>query len=537
MISMAPYLPTLFAVPKPFNFLATHFSHSLSLGLAKASPRSNVCSVKAAGYWSTKLSAWTSVRQERWEGDLPVEGHIPDWLNGTYLRNGPGLWELGDHAFDHIFDGYATLVRVTFRRGRATGAHRQIESDAYRAARAHGRPLLREFSQLCAGEPSLLDAVGLATGAALSDNANISVVPLGDGRVVCLTEATKGSIEVRPETLDTIGRFRYTDGLWGLVQSTHPVVTSSELLTIVPDFLRRSYTVVRMASGSNERGSGGEGALPGRPDAGVGALVRHHGELRRRPGDAAPVLGSRRALAAPDAFLHLRLAAGRRELCACHLQVHRNELASVEVPPFITFHFINAYEEKREDGLRIVADCCEYYADPAIVKEFALHRLRSPRADKDPFPDARVARFTIPLDGSPSGDLETALEPEEHGRGVELSTINPAYRGREYRHVYACGARRPCKFFNTLTKIDLVAKEAKNWHEEGAVPSEPFFVGRPGATNEDDGVVISIISTVDGDGYALLLDAATFNEIARVRFPYGLPFGFHGCWIPENILT
>ncbi|KAL6865214.1 hypothetical protein ACP4OV_016365 [Aristida adscensionis] len=65
------------------------------------------------------------------------------------------------------------------------------------------------------------------------------------------------------------------------------------------------------------------------------------------------------------------------------------------------------------------------------------------------------------------------------------------------------------------------------------MPSEPFFVGRPGATNEDDGVVISIISTVDGDGYALLLDAAKFKEIARVRFPYGL--GFHGCWIPDNI--
>jgi len=49
------------------------------------------------------------------------------------------------------------------------------------------------------------------------------------------------------------------------------------------------------------------------------------------------------------------------------------------------------------------------------------------------------------------------------------------------------------------------------------------------------GVVISIVSTMDGDGYALLLDATTFKEIARVRFPYGLPFGFHGCWIPEKI--
>lgn len=38
-----------------------------------------------------------------------------------------------------------------------------------------------------------------------------------------------------------------------------------------------------------------------------------------------------------------------------------------------------------------------------------------------------------------------------------------------------------------MLQIDLVEKKAKNWYEEGAVPSEPFFVPRPGATEEDDG--------------------------------------------------
>lgn len=40
-------------------------------------------------------------------------------------------------------------------------------------------------------------------------------------------------------------------------------------------------------------------------------------------------------------------------------------------------------------------------------------------------------------------------------------------------------------------QLDLVEKKAKNWHEEGAVPSEPFFVARPGATEEDDGKINS----------------------------------------------
>jgi len=67
------------------------------------------------------------------------------------------------------------------------------------------------------------------------------------------------------------------------------------------------------------------------------------------------------------------------------------------------------------------------------------------------------------------------------------SSINPAYQGKEHRYVYACGAQWPCNFFNSLTKIDLLEKGAKNWHEVGSVPSEPFFVARPGGTAEDDG--------------------------------------------------
>lgn len=38
-------------------------------------------------------------------------------------------------------------------------------------------------------------------------------------------------------------------------------------------------------------------------------------------------------------------------------------------------------------------------------------------------------------------------------------------------------------------QIDLFEKKAKNWYDEGSVPSEPLFVARPGATKEDDGML------------------------------------------------
>jgi hypothetical protein len=77
----------------------------------------------------------------------------------------------------------------------------------------------------------------------------------------------------------------------------------------------------------------------------------------------------------------------------------------------------------------------------------------------------------IPVDGSPFGELETVVEPEGHGRGMDMCNINLPFLGKTYRYAYICGARRQCNFSTTLTKIDLLEKMAKKkWHEEGVVP-------------------------------------------------------------------
>ncbi|PUZ54823.1 hypothetical protein GQ55_5G161900 [Panicum hallii var. hallii] len=483
-------------------------------------------------------AAWKSVRQERWEGALEVEGELPLWLDGTYLRNGPGLWNLGDYGFRHLFDGYATLVRVSFRSGRAVGAHRQIESDAYKAARAHGKVCYREFSEVPKPD-GFLSAVGqlasLFSGSSLTDNCNTGVVRLGDGRVLCLTETIKGSIVVDPDTLDTLGKFEFTDKLGGLVHSAHPIVTDTEFWTLIPDLIRPGYSVVRMDAGTNERRLVGRVDCRGGPAPGwvhSFPVTEHYVVVPEMP---LRYCAKNLLRAEPTPLYkfewHLESGSYMHVMCKASGRV----VASVEVPPYVTFHFINAYEETDEDGrvTAIVADCCEHNADTSILDKLRLQNLRS-SAGQDVLPDARVGRFRIPLDGSPFGELESALDPDEHGRGMDMCSINPAHVGKRYRYAYACGARRPCNFPNTLTKVDLVEKTAKNWYEEGAVPSEPFFVPRPGAVEEDDGVAISMVSARDGSAYALVLDAKTFQEVARAKFPYAMPYGLHCCWVPRN---
>lgn len=129
-------------------------------------------------------------------------------------------------------------------------------------------------------------------------------------------------------------------------------------------------------------------------------------------------------------------------------------------------------------------------------------------------------------------------------------------------------------------QIDLEEKTAKNWYHPGGIPTEPFFVPRPGATEEDDGeffnwrkiifgngrysetatkliasfnsyhvsslreiltwkdhrlfagVAISLVSDDNGGGFVLVLNGSDFTELARADLPYGLPYGLHGCWVP-----
>ncbi|XP_059077902.1 carotenoid cleavage dioxygenase 8 homolog B, chloroplastic-like [Cryptomeria japonica] len=374
-------------MPSLYNGLRTKCKVQASVVTSTESIRDEKDIVKGGSTQKSKHVAWQSVARESWEGELAVDGYIPKWLNGTYLRNGPGKFHVGDYNFRHLFDGYSTLVRLHFENGRLIAGHAQLESEAYKAAKNNNKICYREFSEVPKAEnffEYVGDLAGLFSGASLTDNANTGVIRLGDGRVVCLTETMKGSIQINPTTLETMGKFEYTDKLGGLIRSAHPMVFDTEFITLLPDLIKPGYDVVRMLPGTKERTLIGRAALPA----------------------------------------------------------------------------------------------------------------------------------------------------EEHGKGMDMCSVNPKYIGKPYRYAYACGAERPFNFPNTLTKIDLKEKIAKNWYDEGGVPSEPFFVGQPGAEKEDDGVVISLISDGNGDGYALVLDGSTFTEIGRAKVPYGLPYGLHGCWVP-----
>lgn len=213
------------------------------------------------------------------------------------------------------------------------------------------------------------------------------------------------------------------------------------------------------------------------------------------------------------------------------------QIARIPGPAFFTFHHINSYECKDNKKKIVVDICC--FDDHRLVNELYLDKLR-----ENIFPSGTgyLRRFELNLDEN------TCIEPNANARDpigahrysyshslvpvqFELPRISPKLTSKPYRYMYAVRAP-PGRFMDGLIKLDVESKElVASWDEPCSSPSEPIFVPRPDASDdqEDDGVVLSIILDQQAKrSFVLVLDGITFKELGRAYLPIHIPLSFHG---------
>nr|XP_054097536.1 carotenoid-cleaving dioxygenase, mitochondrial isoform X4 [Callithrix jacchus] len=227
--------------------------------------------------------------------------------------------------------------------------------------------------------------------------------------------------------------------------------------------------------------------------------------------------------------------------------------------PFVTFHQINAFEDQ---GCVVIDMCCQ--DNGRTLDVYQLQNLRKTGEGLDQVYNSAVRsfprRFVLPLNVSlnaPKGDNLSPLsytsasavkqadgkiwcshenlyqEDLDKEGGIELPQINYAqFNGKKYRFFYGCGFRH--LLGDSLIKVDVVNKTLKVWREDGFYPSEPIFVPVPGTSEEDGGVVLSVVITPNQNesNFLLVLDAKNFEELGRAEVPVQMPYGFHGTFIP-----
>lgn len=139
------------------------------------------------------------------------------------------------------------------------------------------------------------------------------------------------------------------------------------------------------------------------------------------------------------------------------------------------------------------------------------------------FPRAKFERFVINLGGK-SVDRKTISE-----ENIEMPRINDKCNGCAYRYAYGTSHENQDSFADSIIKIDAHKKSHCHWHQAGCYTTEPIFVAKPGAKEEDDGILLSVVLDAHKkQSFLLVLNAKTMKELARASVEHHIPFTMHG---------
>ena len=451
---------------------------------------------------------FTSQDEETRADRLPVAGEVPAWLTGALVRVTPALLDVGGRGVAHWFDGLAMLNRFGFADGQVSYGSRFIESRAYEGAK-EGE--LRHGGFATDPCRSIFKRVQQVFSPDITDNPNVNLARIGE-RYIAMTE-TPMPVEFDAETLETLGHVEYADKLKAHVTTAHPHHNRErdELVNYVARFSRVSeYVLYGLPAGGASRRV--IARMPVKEPAYMHAfgmsgsyLILAEYPLRVNPLKLAfsgkPFIENYTWRGdEPVKFQVFERATGR----------HRG---TYETDGFFCFHHVNAFER----GGELVLDLCAY-EDATVIDSLYLDET-GPRGK---LPPVQLRRYTVELDG---GGVRS--EPLADGN-LELPRIDYGRRNtRDYSYAYFTGSGED--WIDRLVKVDVRDGTRSEWSEDGCYPGEPVFVREPGTEAEDAGVVLSVVLDARaGRSFLLVLDAGSFEEIARAEAPHHIPFGFHG---------
>nr|AAG15381.1 beta, beta-carotene 15,15'-dioxygenase [Mus musculus] len=501
-----------------------------------------------------------------------VTGSIPAWLQGTLLRNGPGMHTVGESKYNHWFDGLALLHSFSIRDGEVFYRSKYLQSDTYIANIEANRIVVSEFGTMAYPDPcknifSKAFSYLSHTIPDFTDNCLINIMKCGEDFYA--TTETNYIRKIDPQTLETLEKVDYRKYVAVNLATSHPHYDEAgnvlNMGTSVVDKGRTKYVIFK-----------------------IPATVPDSKKKGKSPVKHAEVFCSisSRSLLSPSYYhsfgvtenyvvfleqpfkldiLKMATAYMRGVSWASCMSFDREDKTYIHIidqrtrkpvptkfytDPMVVFHHVNAYEE---DGC-VLFDVIAY-EDSSLYQLFYLANLNKDFEEKSRLTSVpTLRRFAVPLhvdkDAEVGSNLvkvssttATALkekdghvycQPEVLYEGLELPRTNYAYNGKPYRYIFAAEVQWspvPTK----ILKYDILTKSSLKWSEESCWPAEPLFVPTPGAKDEDDGVILSAIVSTDPQKlpFLLILDAKSFTELARASVDADMHLDLHGLFIPD----
>ena len=154
---------------------------------------------------------------------------------------------------------------------------------------------------------------------------------------------------------------------------------------------------------------------------------------------------------------------------------------------------------------------------------------------------AQTYRVRVPFDAS--ADPEPSAVPLIE-TDFEFPTINEARKGLPYCHVFGYENSHSSRDGGAtgfasmaIRKIDTCTGKTISFSRPYHYFLEPFFVPRPGATDEDDGVVLVLAQDGRaGTGVLFALDASDLSVVATAQLPTMTTIKTHGRFLWRDAL-
>ena len=473
-----------------------------------------------------KFAVSAELLEESANKPLIVTGIIPDWLSGTFVRNGPVNVKIDGQTNHHWFDGLAMLHAFSFSKGKVNYSNKFLRTEAYETVFDDGSLHYLGFAvDPCRSIFKSFLSFFIPQAHLPIHNANVNITKLAD-KYVALTEIPL-PVQFDPKTLDTIGVLNYSDTLpkdrsWESAHPHHDNKGRSTINYLIKFGRKSSYTFYSIIDGTDKRKVIAEIPVDKPSYMHSFSVTENYLILTEYPFVVNPF----DLLLKGKPFItnyHWRPERGTRFTI---IDRHTGKLfAQHRTRPFFSFHHVNAFEKGGKIHLDIVT-----YHDAEIITGPTLYVDQDkPNINETP---SQLERFTFsPEMGGINSEVLLPLP-------CEFPRINQDYDGLPYRYIYSTaiseGVIDTNEIINStgLYKLDTTTKQRSEWGEEGCLPGEPVFISAPDATEEDDGVVLAIVADRKfNDSFLLILDGRTFKEIGRAMAPHPIPAGLHAQYI------
>ncbi|XP_032514963.2 carotenoid isomerooxygenase-like [Danaus plexippus] len=473
-----------------------------------------------------------------------VTGKLPSWLQGTLVRNGPGRNKIGDCEYEHVFDGLALLHRFDISEGQVTYQCKFVKSETYKKNMAANRIVVTEFGTTAVPDPcrSIFDRISstFRLNRDRTDNTAVSIYPFGD-QIYAMTEVPV-IYEIDPRNLETVGKKEIEKSLI-VCHTAHPhVMPNGDVYNLgMSKTNGLKHVVVKFTySDKGDMFESAEIVASMTPRWKLHPSYMHsfgitenYFVIIEHPLSLS-LLGMARRVFITAPFSSVLHSYPDQDTQIVLINRITGEETRYTTDTIFYMHIINCFES---DG-KVIIDLCSY-KDGKIIESMYTRAIKSMQSNPEygEWCECRAKRLEIPLDAVDC-KVEAKLIADV---GCEAPRINyDVCNAKPYRYFYGIGSDIGKSDSGNLVKVDTKTGDYKIWLEEDTYPSEPIFVPRPEAVDEDDGVLLSaLVWGRDDHAIALLvLDARDLKEIARVCFktPSQATRCFHGWFLPGQQL-